>query len=361
MRYRTYTVLPLLALLAVGPLATAHAAQYTLTDLGDAATVDGLSTRGTVVGSRRTREGQVAAIFVRPGTPRSLTIAQGGRANGVAGEVVVGVGDRGAFYFTVRQGIRFLDPPPQVSTATDVNEATTITGYGDRQIRQQLATRPQLWINGQPLDLPTLGGRDGHADAINSHGDAVGDAQTAAGVTHAALWPVRGGVIDLDPSTGPAGFSIALAINDRQHVTGVAVRNGVLQAFVWTPRQGLRGLGTLPGHLRSQGRSINTAGVIVGSSTPPGSLGTVSTAIRIQHGQLVDLNTLITAPGWHLQDAAGINEAGQIAGVGTLNGVLHAYLLTPHHPHLASLDDLRHEGDGDVEDEDGPEDAEGRQ
>jgi hypothetical protein len=36
-----------------------------------------------------------------------------------------------------------------------------------------------------------------------------------------------------------------------------------------------------------------------------------------------------TKTGWILQEGAGINDSGQIAGYGTLHGELHAFLLTP--------------------------------
>jgi len=43
-----------------------------------------------------------------------------------------------------------------------------------------------------------------------------------------------------------------------------------------------------------------------------------------------DLNNMIPAgTGWVLQAGAAINDAGQIAGSGTLNGKSHAFLLTP--------------------------------
>jgi hypothetical protein len=44
---------------------------------------------------------------------------------------------------------------------------------------------------------------------------------------------------------------------------------------------------------------------------------------------MVDLNTLVTAPGWTLEAATGINNAGRIVGNGRLNGVPHAWLLLP--------------------------------
>jgi probable HAF family extracellular repeat protein len=43
-----------------------------------------------------------------------------------------------------------------------------------------------------------------------------------------------------------------------------------------------------------------------------------------------DLNALIPAnSGWEPLNAVAINLAGQIVGVGTVNGQQHAFLLTP--------------------------------
>jgi len=46
-----------------------------------------------------------------------------------------------------------------------------------------------------------------------------------------------------------------------------------------------------------------------------------------------DLNSLIPAgSGWELQRAAGINDAGQIVGTGTINGQTHGFLLSVNNP-----------------------------
>jgi probable HAF family extracellular repeat protein len=46
-----------------------------------------------------------------------------------------------------------------------------------------------------------------------------------------------------------------------------------------------------------------------------------------------NLNDLIPADsGWVLSEAHGINDAGQIVGVGTVGGLFHAFLLTPATP-----------------------------
>jgi hypothetical protein len=43
-----------------------------------------------------------------------------------------------------------------------------------------------------------------------------------------------------------------------------------------------------------------------------------------------DLNDLISADsGWLLEIAHGINDVGQIAGVGTFNGLQQAFIATP--------------------------------
>ncbi len=45
---------------------------------------------------------------------------------------------------------------------------------------------------------------------------------------------------------------------------------------------------------------------------------------------MYDLNSLIpSSSGWTLEDAYGINDYGQIVGVGIINGLEHAFLLTP--------------------------------
>ena len=45
---------------------------------------------------------------------------------------------------------------------------------------------------------------------------------------------------------------------------------------------------------------------------------------------MVDGNDLIPADsGWALQDATGINDAGEIVGDGVIDGQDHAFLLTP--------------------------------
>jgi probable HAF family extracellular repeat protein len=50
-------------------------------------------------------------------------------------------------------------------------------------------------------------------------------------------------------------------------------------------------------------------------------------AVLVRNGSMIDLNTVISDPGWSLAEAMFINNDGQIAGWGHPNGKLHAFLL----------------------------------
>ena len=93
----------------------------------------------------------------------------------------------------------------------------------------------------------------------------------------------------------------------------------------------MQDLGTLEGDFLSAApccHTINNGGQIVGFSIP-GPLGS-GRAFLWQNGVMTDLNTLIPKDsGWYLQQAQSINDAGQIAGYGTNNGAVHAFLAHP--------------------------------
>ena len=48
------------------------------------------------------------------------------------------------------------------------------------------------------------------------------------------------------------------------------------------------------------------------------------------NGLAIDLNTLLPSGSqWRLVNGADVNDAGQIAGAGFLNGAFHGFLLSP--------------------------------
>jgi uncharacterized membrane protein len=162
---------------------------------------------------------------------------------------------------------------------------------------------------------------------VNDAGQAVGVADDRGPV----LWE-DGQVTDLGSLGGDS--VLPMAIGDGGHVVGTAtvqpgrrLANSPARAFVW--RDGamaaLPSLDEAAPDLRETAEAVNASGVAVGTSSVGGL-----TAVVWVDGQVRDLNALVPADtGLVLTNASAINDAGQIAAVGT-NGMLsYAVLLTP--------------------------------
>jgi probable HAF family extracellular repeat protein len=142
-----------------------------------------------------------------------------------------------------------------------------------------------------------------------------------------------------DLGTFPGGTnSTAAGINANGQIAGGADAAGTpIHAFLWTSPGPMQDLGTLPGGTCSEANGINGSGVVVGQSeVAPGATpctGTFHAFIWSASGGMIDLNTLIDPTlGWQLVTAVSINDAGQIAGSGLINGQEHAFLATPPGP-----------------------------
>jgi len=213
----------------------------------------------------------------------------------------------------------------------------------------------------------TVGGAGSFALAINNPGDVAGmlvnNGQGNAFVTE------NGTFIDLGAFDG-GSWSSAYSLNDQGQAAGYGlIGNGVFRGFVWTPGQGYTALGTLGG-LNSYAMGINTWGEVAGSAQIAsgysrafvaygttmidlGTLGGVASyaygindsgnvagyswisgnattdGFLVEGGVMYDINSLlIGAPGWQVTALYGINNNNQVVGVGVLNGVEHAVLLT---------------------------------
>jgi probable HAF family extracellular repeat protein len=245
--------------------------------------------------------------------------------------------------------------------------------------------RPFIWRHGVMTELPTLGGSNAAASAINNRGEVTGFAETAnldptcpppqLFDYEAALWdPAKGkvralppllgdtisganGINDNDQVAGASGtcaagpieavlwqngtpidlgnlggvtFNIAFAVNNRGQVVGQSDLPGdtAHHAFLWE-HGAMTDLGTLPGIASSLASSINNQGQVVGFSDDGN--GTV-VALLWQNGTITDLNTLIPADSpVFLQEALSINDRGQITGfmVDIPSGEVRGFLATP--------------------------------
>jgi probable HAF family extracellular repeat protein len=225
--------------------------------------------------------------------------------------------------------------------ASAMNNHGQITGFAENGIvdstcppnktnnRIQL---PVLWENGKAQALPTLiGDTDGEANAINDLGQAVGNTGTCGGATnHAVSWENGAASQLFDYGT----FALAFGINDQGQIVGMvgSPETPTFYAALWQ-NGAITNLHTLPGDFAAIASGINNHGQVVGSTLD--SSFNWSHAFIWQDGVMTDLGTMFPSTANLLPTMANqINERGQIVGMGTVlsgphTGETHAFLATP--------------------------------
>lgn len=162
------------------------------------------------------------------------------------------------------------------------------------------------------------------AQGVNTQGTIVGWGSTFMG-ERAWRWDAAAGMTDIGSLS--SGEAHAYAVNDHEQIVGDASMPSAhcgfatFHAFRSAPA-GLEDLGALPGDEYSVAHGINGSGDVVGDS----GLETTR-AFLFRNTKMFDLTTLAGDSSWALQSATGINDRGQITGVGLHRGQLHAYLL----------------------------------
>ncbi len=305
----------------------------------------------------------------------NLGVLPGGRASSAnsinnSGQVV-GRADSDAFLWSSGSGMQDLGTLGGTqSTARGINGSGQVVG--NSLVPFPGGNHAFLWSSGLGMqDLGTLAGDMGVSDAygINNSGQVVGWSSTVGGsVQRPFLWSSGSGMQNLGTLPG-ASDCVASGINDSSQVVGTCFFSSFRHAFLWSPGSGMQDLGILPGASDCQAFGISDNGQVVGfclisnfprpflwssgsgmqnlGPLPSGNDVLVSEPAGINNsGQVVggvhaalwssgsgtlDLNTLpaVSSAGWSLGTANAINNAGQIVGSGTINGQLHAYLLTP--------------------------------
>jgi probable HAF family extracellular repeat protein len=228
--------------------------------------------------------------------------------------------------------------------ASAINNSGQVAGYAENGIADStcpagtenfMIDLPVVWTNGNAKALPTItGDPDGVAYGINNRGQAVGYSGTCIQATHPVVWENNNTVTKLQDLGDPGG--IAYAINSHNQVVGQAVNSdGTALAAIWQNHTVAALGGLLPGDVASFATSINNQGQVVGSSFD--SRSNWSRGLLWQNGVMIDLNTVFPASSnLFVVSASNINESGQIAGMAVdmagLNAgrtIVHAFLATP--------------------------------
>jgi probable HAF family extracellular repeat protein len=226
--------------------------------------------------------------------------------------------------------------------ASAVNNFGQVAGYAENGIVDSTCPAgvtnnrvdlPVMWTKGNAQALPTIGtDPDGVAFGINNQGQAVGYSGTCTSANFAVLW--ENGTATPLADLGTPG-AIAYAINAHNQIVGQAVNSeGTALAAIWQNNT-VTSLGILlPGDVASFATSINNRGQVVGSSFD--STSSWSHGLLWQNGRMYDLNTLFPAnSNLYVISASNINESGQIAGMAVemagqnAGNVVHAFLATP--------------------------------
>ena len=223
--------------------------------------------------------------------------------------------------------------------ASAINNRGEVAGYAETSVVDSgcppfKITSAVMWEKGRALALPTVGGDvDGVAFGINDQGQAVGYSGTCINATHAVVWKNNTAFVLKD--LGGIRSNIAFVINNRGQIAGKvrSADDSHYVAALWQPDGSLTTHEPLPGDLDAFATGINNRGQVVGNDFDSNFNWTHG--FIWQNGVMTDINTLISGDSNLLViSASNINDRGQVSGMawvlsGPHAGEIHAYLATP--------------------------------
>ena len=313
---------------------------YTVTDLGTVSGMDysvarAINSAHQVTGASGKSNSYLADVFVYSNGAMTNLGTLGGNSgigNGInsSGQVAGYSQNASGTYRAFRSSggtlIDIGDLGGGSAVAYAINDVGQVVGSS---VTADGSNHPFLYSSGQMIDLGTLGSHGNSwwnsAQGINKWGVVTGTSYDAQGNFFGFVWS-NGTMTKLGTLGGP--WSQGYAINSKGKITGIAyTADGNAHAFIRNLRGVMKDLGTFAGKFSTTwGFSINDSGVVVGQSTFQDTYH----AFVYRSGAIKDLNTLIPpGSGWVLISAEGINNAGQIVGMGLHHGLQHGYLLTP--------------------------------
>lgn len=294
-------------------LAIAQTPHYTITDLGTLGgkygSASGINYAGRVAGAANLPNGDSRAFLSGPGGVMYDLGTLGGPNSSEGGL-------NASYQMAISAEASKTDPSSE-----------NFCGFGTSNI-----CLAAIW-NGTMTALPTLGGNNGIAYAINNQGQVAGAAETSTKDPtcvapqvlqfEAALWGPTGQVQELPPLPGDT-VGAAMWLNNYGQVvgsSGTCAEGGVAPAFDGTHavlwQNGVpTNLGNLGGAMANLGQSINDLGEVVGcadlaSELPGFPFVQIHSFLWTQAAGMQDLGTVGTD---FTSFPFGINDNGQVVG-----------------------------------------------
>lgn len=176
--------------------------------------------------------------------------------------------------------------------------------------------------------IPTFGGNESRAYAINDLNDVVGWTRNEEGKFRAFAIPNGNLKFMTDIGDLGGGAAEAFDVNNNRVIVGQSkVDDTYFHAFAWSQSLGMKDLGTLGGN-ESYAWAISDSGIVVGKSQvlEGGTHGFI-----YMDGEMYDVNDFIVPNiDMTIVNIRDINSAGQLAAVAEYpDGTKRPYLLTP--------------------------------
>jgi probable HAF family extracellular repeat protein len=211
---------------------------------------------------------------------------------------------------------KYVFLPGKQSSAFAINDRGQVAG--ESILSNGTSTQAAMWVNQKLAGLGSCCG--GTAKAINNRGEIIGEFYDDHARYHAFVWNRRQGLRPIDSSSL---FSTAVALNNLGHVV---VQESSKETFLYGD-QGLNRI-EFPGDSPVTPRALNDCDVIVGSF---GAFSDAERAFAWEKSRgFLDLNQLIPeGSGWKLERATAINNKGEIVGTGDHGADDVGFLLVP--------------------------------